>query len=308
MKTFNLGGSNLKVPAVVLGCMRMNELDEKQCTQLLEKCLELGINYFDHADIYGRKQELCEVRFAKTLPMTPSNREKIILQSKLGIIPGIMYDNSKDYILSEVDVILKRLNTEYLDVLLLHRPDALVEPEEVAEAFDILEQSGKVRNFGVSNHKSAQIKLLKKYVKQDLLVNQLELSLPFSSMISSGIEANMATDGAVDRDDSVLDYCRLNDMTIQAWSPYQIGAGKGAYIDNPEYPELNAALQELADKYNSTKTGIAAAWIFRHPANMQIIAGSMRESRIEEIAKAADIVLTREEWYRLYLAAGHILP
>ena len=205
-------------------------------------------------------------------------------------------------------MILRRLNTDYLDMLLLHRPDALVEPEEVAEAFDILERSGKVRYFGVSNHKPAQVRLLKKAVRQPLVVNQLQLSLPFSSMISSGMEVNMATEGAVDRDDSVLDYCRLNDITIQAWSPFQAGAGKGPFIDNPEYPELNQVLQELADKYNSSKTGIAAAWIFRHPARFQLIAGSMRTARIEEIAKASEIVLTREEWYRLYLAAGHILP
>ena len=308
MKMLTLGATGLRVPAVILGCMRMNELDEKQCAGLLDKCLSLGINYFDHADIYGRREELCEVRFAKALPMTPATREKIILQSKLGIVPGVMYDNSRDYILSEVDVILKRLNTEYLDVLLLHRPDALVEPEEVAEAFDILEKSGKVRYFGVSNHRPAQMALLRKYVRQPLAADQLQLSIPFSSMISGGTEANMTTDGAVDRDGSVLDYCRLHDITIQAWSPYQIGAGLGSFIDHPDYPALNEALQALADKYGSTKTGIAAAWIFRHPAGMQLIAGSMRESRIEEIARAADIVLTREEWYRLYLAAGHILP
>ena len=308
MKHFSLGTTALPVPALVLGCMRMNELDDEQSVQLLEKCLDLGINYFDHADIYGRKEELCEVRFARAFARTGKPRDAIILQSKLGIVPGRMYDQSKDYILSETEVILRRLNTDYLDVLLLHRPDALVEPEEVAEAFDILERSGKVRYFGVSNHKPAQVRLLKKAVRQPLVVNQLQLSLPFSSMISSGMEVNMATEGAVDRDDSVLDYCRLNDITIQAWSPFQAGAGKGPFIDNPEYPELNQVLQELADKYNSSKTGIAAAWIFRHPARFQLIAGSMRTARIEEIAKASEIVLTREEWYWLYLAAGHILP
>ena len=204
-------------------------------------------------------------------------------QSKLGIVPGKMYDHSRDYILSETDLILRRLNTDYLDVLLLHRPDALMEPDEVAEAFDRLEQSGKVRFFGVSNHKTSQIQLLKKAVRQPLVANQLQLSIPFSSMISSGLEANMATDGAVDRDDSILDYCRLHDITIQAWSPYQPGRRKGPFIDSPEYPELNRVLEELACKYGSTKTGIAAAWIFRHPARMQVIAGSMREDRIREM-------------------------
>ena len=275
MKTVFLGSTTLQVPALALGCMRMKELDETQSVRLLETCLELGVNYFDHADIYGGPEDPCEVRFAKAFQKTGVSRDRIILQSKLGIVPGKMYDHSRDYILSETDLILRRLNTDYLDVLLLHRPDALMEPDEVAEAFDRLEQSGKVRFFGVSNHKTSQIQLLKKAVRQPLVANQLQLSIPFSSMISSGLEANMATDGAVDRD---------------------------------EYPELNRVLEELACKYGSTKTGIAAAWIFRHPARMQVIAGSMREDRIREIAQAADIEITREEWYRLYLAAGHILP
>lgn len=308
MKTVFLGSTTLQVPALALGCMRMKELDETQSVRLLETCLELGVNYFDHADIYGGPEDPCEVRFAKAFQKTGVSRDRIILQSKLGIVPGKMYDHSRDYILSETDLILRRLNTDYLDVLLLHRPDALMEPDEVAEAFDRLEQSGKVRFFGVSNHKTSQIQLLKKAVRQPLVANQLQLSIPFSSMISSGLEANMATDGAVDRDDSILDYCRLHGITIQAWSPYQAGRRKGPFIDSPEYPELNRVLEELACKYGSTKTGIAAAWIFRHPARMQVIAGSMREDRIREIAQAADIEITREEWYRLYLAAGHILP
>lgn len=306
MKTMNLGKSGLIVPRIAVGCMRITTLDGAQTSSYLNKCLDLGLNFFDHADIYG--QGRCEEQFARALPMRSSLREKIVLQSKCGICPGVMYDLSKDYILRSVDGILKRLNTEYLDILVLHRPDALVEPEEVAGALDALENSGKVRYFGVSNHKPSQIELLKKCVKQKLLVNQLQYSIPFSGMVTSGMEVNMLTEGASDRDGSVLDYCRLWDITIQTWSPFQDGRGNGIFLDSSSYPELNQVLGEIGDKYNATKTMIATAWILRHPANMQMIAGTMNEGRIEEIAKAVEITLTREEWYRIYLAAGHILP
>ncbi len=306
MKTIKLGKSNLHVPAIALGCMRLTELDDVQAESYLRSCIEKGLNFFDHADIYGGGK--CEEMFARVLPLTPSQRESIIIQSKCSIVPGVMYDCSKEHIVSSVDKILKRLNIEYLDILLLHRPDALVEPEEVAKAFDELESAGKVRNFGVSNHRPMQIELLKKYVKQDIIVDQLQFSIPFSSMVASGMEVNMTTDGAVDRDGSVLDYCRLNDITIQAWSPFQMANWQGTFIGSDRYEELNKVMDELCEKYNVGKTGIATAWILRHPANIQMIAGTMNSSRLDDIIAASDITLTREEWYRLYLAAGHILP
>ena len=240
--------------------------------------------------------------------MSPSVREKIILQSKCGIGPGRMYDSSKEHILSSVDGILGRLQTEYLDVLLLHRPDALVEPEEVAEAFDILHCSGKVRFFGVSNHRSSQIRLLQKYVEQPLVADQLQFSIVNSSMVQIGMEANMGTDGAVDRDGGVLDFCRENEITIQTWSPFQYGYRSGVFLGNPKFREFDDAIGELAQKYGTTDTAVAAAWILRHPAKMQLVAGTTKPSRLKEICQAADLTLTREEWYRLYQAAGHRLP
>lgn len=306
MKLIPLGKSGLQVPAVALGCMRIKDVSAKEAEQLVETSLELGCNFFDHADIYGRGE--CESFFADVIHMSPSVREKIILQSKCGIVSGVMYDFSKEHILTSVDGILSRLKTEYLDVLVLHRPDALMEPEEVAEAFDILQASGKVRHFGVSNQKASQMKLLQKYIKQPLVTDQLQFSLTNASMIQSGMEVNMTTDGAVDRDDSVLDYCRLNDITIQTWSPFQYGFFEGIFLNNDKFPKLNKELDELAAKYGVTNTTIAAAWILRHPAKMQLIAGTTKASRLAQICRAADITLTREEWYRLYLAAGHILP
>lgn len=306
MRTISLGTSTLQAPVIALGCMRITGLEQKELERYLQKCMELGICFFDHADIYGDGE--CERHFAKALPMTSSAREKIILQSKCAIRPGVMYDFSKEYLIRSVDGILERLKTEYLDVLLLHRPDALMEPEEVAAAFDELEKAGKVRYFGVSNHKPSQIELLKKCVRQELLVNQLQLSIPFSGMIASGMEVNMLSEGSYDHDGSVLDYCRLKDMTIQAWSPFGTDNWGGVFLVQERYAKLNEALQEMAERYGVTPTTIAAAWILRHPAGIQVIAGTTSEKRIEEIAQAAGITLTRQEWYQLYLAAGHILP
>lgn len=306
MKTIPLSTTNKEIPAIAAGCMRINALDNDSLCQYIDTCMELGINFFDHADIYGGGK--CEEVFAASFSQTGIKREDIILQSKCGIVPGVMYDFSKEHILKSTDEILKRLNTDYLDILLLHRPDALMEPEEVAEAFDILRSSGKVLHFGVSNQKPMQIELLQKYINDKLVINQLQLSIPFSNMIASGMEVNMLTEGAVDRDGSVLDYCRLNDITIQTWSPFQYGFFEGVFIGSDKYPELNNILNSLADKYEVTPTTIAATWILRHPAKMQLIAGTTNVNRMKEIANAANIILTREEWYKLYLAAGHMLP
>lgn len=306
MRRQMLGKSMLEVPVVAAGCMRIQGMDETEVDEYIHTCLELGIQFFDHADIYGKGA--CESLFGRVFEQTEFRREDIILQSKCGIVPGVMYDFSKEHILQSVEESLRRLRTDYLDILLLHRPDALMEPEEVAEAFDLLEGSGKVRHFGVSNHTPMQIQLLKKCVRQDLLVNQLQFSIPFSNMVASGLEANMLTDGAVNRENSVLDFCRLHDMTIQAWSPFQYGFFEGVFVDSEKYPELNQVLADLAEKYGTTKTGIASAWIFRHPAKIQMVAGTTNLKRLREIALAADIRLTREEWYQLYLSAGHILP
>lgn len=306
MKKFNLGNSNINVSAISLGCMRINNLEQNSAQSLIEKAYDLGINFFDHADIYG--QGKCEEIFGNILKKSYIKREDIIIQSKCGIVPGKMFDFSKEHILNSVDGILKRLDIDYLDVLLLHRPDALVEPEEVSEAFDTLYKQGKVKSFGVSNQNSMQMELLKKYLKQDIVANQLQFSIPHSSMISSGLEVNMLTSGAINRDGSVLDYCRLNNITIQAWSPFQYGFFEGVFLNNEKYKELNIVIDDLAKKYNVTNMAIATSWILRHPANMQVIVGTTNIERLEAICKAVDITLTREEWYKIYISAGNILP
>lgn len=306
MKQITIGKQNITMPSIIAGCMRLADFDRQQMNHFIHTAMELGINYFDHADIYGGGKS--EEIFGQAMKQDASlRRENLILQSKCGIRNGY-YDLSKNHILAAVDGILKRLQTDYLDILLLHRPDALVEPTEVAEAFDMLKHSGKVRYFGVSNHKPMQIELLKKYVKQPLLFNQLQFSIPVSNMVASGMEVNMETPGATDRDGSVLDYCRLHDMTIQAWSPFQMPGWKGCFLGNEKYAALNQKIQELAEKYQVSDTAIATAWILRHPAGMQVITGTASEMRLEEIVKACQVSLSREEWYELYLAAGHPLP
>ncbi|WP_302373138.1 aldo/keto reductase [Enterococcus asini] len=304
MKQVNLGPNEIGVPAVVLGCMRITEA--KDPVAVIETAMENGINFFDHADIYGGGK--CEEIFANAFKETQYKREDIFLQSKCGIVPGVMYDFSKEHIIKSVEDSLKRLNVEYLDSLLLHRPDTLMEPEEVAAAFDQLDADGKVKYFGVSNQYSRQIELLQKYLRQPLIINQLQFGVMHTGMVDFGLHVNMTDPRSVDHDDGVLEFSRMNDMTIQAWSPYQYGFFEGVFVDNDKFPELNKVLQEMADKYHTTKTGIASAWILRHPANMQVIAGTMNLGRIEEIAKASEVVLSREDWYGIYLAAGNDLP
>ena len=303
MRTMNLGRTKAQVPVIAVGCMRLNGLEEREAERFINGAMELGLNFFDHADIYGKGA--CEELFAKAVHMDSRKREKMILQSKCGIRPGVAFDFSKKYILESVDGILKRLDTEFL---VLHRPDALMEPEEVAEAFDSLEQSGKVRHFGVSNQKPMQIRLLQKYVKQPVAVDQLQFGICHAGMITQGIHVNMEDDAAADRDGSVLDFCRLNDITIQAWSPFQYGYFDGVFFGSEKYPKLNKVIDETAENYGVSATTIAAAWILRHPAGIQIVSGTMNAGRLEEISQAADIRLTREEWYRIYMAAGNILP
>ena len=306
MYKIQLGKSDLQVPTIGVGCMRMSALSVKEATAFIDKALELEMNFFEHADIYGGGE--CETIFAKAVRMNATVREQVILQSKCGIVPGKRFDFSKEHILQSVDGILKRLNTDYLDVLLLHRPDALVEPEEVAEAFDVLETGGKVRHFGVSNQNPMQIQLLQRHVRQPFVANQLQLSPTNATMIQQGLEVNMETDGAVNRDGSILDFCRLHDITIQPWSPFQFGFFEGVYLNNEKFPELNRVINILAKQYGVTNTAIVVAWILRHPAKMQPILGTMNMTRLEEAGKACEIRLTRQEWYDIYLAAGHILP
>lgn len=305
MRTIKLGASALEVPVVGVGCMRLAALDARAAERFVQTALELGANFFDHADIYGGGR--CEAVFADAIHMSSDVRERVVLQSKCGIRQG-QYDFSKAHILEAVDGSLRRLRTDYLDVLLLHRPDALVEPADVAEAFSQLERAGKVRHFGVSNHNPMQIRLLQKHLSQPVVANQLQLSITNTTMIDAGLNVNMENAAAVNRDGGVLDFCRLEDITIQPWSPFQYGFFSGVFLGNEKFPELNAKIDEVAAHHGVTNTTIAIAWLLRHPAAMQPITGTTNPQRLRECAQAAEITLSRGEWYEIYRAAGKRLP
>ena len=303
MKYVNIMGKD--VSAISLGCMRIASLNENGVDAIIDSALENGVNFFDHADIYGAGNS--ERLFGDYLKRNGNIREKIFIQTKCAIHDG-QYDFSKEHILRSVEGSLSRLGVDYVDYLLLHRPDTLMEPEEVAEAFDILETTGKVRCFGVSNHNAMQIELLKTAVKQPLAINQLQFSVTEAGMVSSGMNVNMKNEESVMHDGGLLEYSRINKMTIQAWSPFQYGFFKGSFIDNDKFPCLNEKLEQIGEKYGITKTGVATAWILRHPANMQLIAGTTNPKRLKEICDASEVVLSRSEWYEIYRSAGHCLP
>lgn len=300
-----LGQTGLEVSRIALGCMRMASLSEKETAKVLETVVEQGINFFDHADIYGKGES--EIRFAQGAKLAGIKREDILLQSKCGIRKGY-FDFSKDYILESVDGILKRLDTEYLDVLALHRPDALMEAEEVAEAFYLLKKTGKVHHFGVSNQNIYQMELLQSYLDQPLAVNQLQLSPAHTPLIDAGLHVNMKDDAATMRDGGLIDYCQLKKITIQAWSPFLIDLQRGIFANHPDYADLNQTIWEIAERYNVSHETIVVAWILRHPAKIQTIVGSMNPDRLTKIAQASQLTLTRPEWYEIYRGAGNILP
>lgn len=305
MKTMTIGQNKIKASEIGLGCMRLTGLKEKKdVTKFIETAVELGINFFDHADIYDGGN--AEAVFGECLPA--GMRENILIQTKCAIRPSCCYDFSYDYIMKSVDGSLQRLKTDYVDFLLLHRPDTLMEEEDVARAFEDLEKSGKVRCFGVSNQNSMQLALMNKFCGGKVAINQLQFSIAHCDIVDSGINVNIHNDAGANRDGSVLEYCRLNDIRIQAWSPFQYGMFEGCFIGSEKFPELNAVIDRLAEKYDVTPNAIAIAWILRHPAGIQPIVGTTSAERLAGICKASDIRLTREEWYELYLAAGKQLP
>jgi predicted oxidoreductase len=309
MRTFKVPQAGFEVSSVVLGLMRIAKMSDVEIRSLYDAAREAGITMIDHADIYGGERHKCEARFGEAVTLSPNERTEIQIQSKVGIRPGF-FDFSAEHILRTVDESLKALRTEYLDVLLLHRPDTLVEPEQVADAFDTLHQAGKVRHFGVSNQTPGQIELLKTAVRQPLLFNQVQLSITHANLIAQGIAANMdGLDQSISRDVGLLDYSRLKGMMLQAWSPFQKGFFDGVFIgDRKEYAELNTALDDISAKHGVTPTGIAVAWIVRHPANIQVVLGTTKPSRVAECAAGSEVQLSREDWYRLFSAAGHKLP
>ena len=309
MKYVNVVNGPQNASSIILGCMRMPALSMDDAARMICTADELGINFYDNATCYGANGE-AETRFGDAFAKTGIARESVFIQSKCGILPDKGEFNwTKENILSSVDDSLRRMKLDYLDALLLHRPDLLYEPDQVADAFEILEKSGKVRYFGVSNVPTMMLEVLRKYVRQPLVLNQLQFSLEQSQLIDQAFYANnLTTERSVDRDNGTLDYCRLHDITVQAWSPLQHGFFKGCFVDDPLFPELNRVLGEIGETYGVPKTAVAIAWILRHPAHMQAIVGTMNPNHLRDICEAPKAELTHNEWYRLYLASGKFLP
>lgn len=308
MRYITLGQDDKELSEIVLGMMRIKDKSVKEVEELVETALSVGINAFDLADIYGRGR--CEELLGLVLKNRPDLREKMWIQSKCGIrIEEFTYfDFSKDYIIKSVDGILQRLKIDHLDSLLLHRPDALMESDQVAEVFDLLYKQGKVRDFGVSNQNPMMMELLKKDVKQPLAVNQLQLSAAFTPGFESAFHVNMEDSQAAMRDGSIFEYCQLHDVVIQAWSVLQFGYFKGNFVGNEKFQALNQVLDRLAIKYGVTSSTIAISWILRYPAKMQAVVGTTNPKHLREVSQAANFRLTRKEWYEIYLAAGNNLP
>lgn len=317
MKKIAIGKTKWRVGNVALGIMRMGTVPVPRAVNVLETAHELGINFIDSADIYGNDPQLgrgsSEIHFGQALAQSCLSRDDFYIQSKVGLFANdkdqiTRYDSSKHHILMAVDGILKRMGIDYLDSLLIHRPDPLMEPTELAEAFDELQTEGKVRHFGVSNFNPQQIELLQAAVNQPLLIDQLQFGLKHTGMIDYALHTNMTDAASVSHDGGLLDYLRLKQMTIQTWSPFQYGTFTGTFIDNPQFPELNAKLAELADKYGVNKNAIAVAWILKYPAKMQVLIGTMNPEHLRASVMGSDLTLSNQEWYDLYLSAGHTLP
>lgn len=308
MRYIKFGERQKEVSEVVLGLMRISEMTVDQVEDLIESALAVGINAFDIADCYGHGK--CEQILGEVLKRRPDLREKMWIQSKCGIRMEefTYFDFSKEHILEAMDGILERLNVDYIDSLLLHRPDALMEPAEIAEAFDLLKSQGKVIDFGLSNQNPMMMALIQKDVNQPLVANQLQLSAAFTPSFDAGFHVNMKQEAGIVRDSSIFEYCRLHDVVIQAWSVLQFDYFGGVFLGSEKYPELNHVLNRLAEKYHVSPSAVAIAWVLRYPAKMQAVIGTTKKARVAEAAKAAEIQLTRKEWYEIYLAAGNDLP
>lgn len=306
MEYCNLHG--IRSSRVVMGCMRIADKTLQHTESLIVEAVRAGVNTFDLADIYGGGD--CEKIFGVAMKDLGLARKDYIVQTKCGIrrnSAGNWYDFSREHIINSVENSLIRLNTEYIDIFLLHRPDALMQTDEIAEAFESLRGSGKVRAFGVSNFSAMQIRALEQSGFLPV-VNQMQFSLGHTLLVDAGFNVNRQVDEATSRAGDSFEYCRLKKIAMQAWSPLQYGFMEGVFVGNANFEALNKALDELAEKYGVTPSAIALAWVLRTPSFAQAITGTTSPERMKALCEASNVNLTHEEWYALYRATGKKLP
>nr|WP_208607144.1 aldo/keto reductase [Paenibacillus typhae] len=324
MKTLPLNARGIPASRIALGCMGLGggwdhepltAENIRQGHDAVEAALSIGINFFDHADIYTRGK--AEKVFGQIFKDRPRLREEIIIQSKCGIRliePGDTsntFDISGEHILRSVDGTLSRLGTEYLDILLLHRPDPLMDPEEIAEALRQLKKAGKVRHFGVSNMSASQIRLLQHYCDEPFIVNQLHMSLAQISWLDAMVSVNREPWKDITFPEGTVEYCRMENIQLQAWGPLAQGSFSGRSLEGqPENIVQTAALvSSLAEQKNTTPEAIVLSWLMTHPAAIQPVIGTVNPKRIAACAGADKVGLSRKEWYELYISSrGEKLP
>ena len=308
---------------LIYGCMGLggswdnsppNADDFRLAEKAVEAALEAGITYFDHADIYTLGN--AETVFGELLKNNSSLRTKIILQSKAGIclhegvLNSSIYDSSGTYLTQQVEAILKRLHTDYLDVFMLHRPDALMNPKEVGATFNALKKAGKVKRFGVSNMSVSQIQAIQKYCDEPLVANQIQLSLGHSLVLDSGVLVNTKNEIDFNGVEGLLEYGQANKLSIQAYGSLDGGrfTGNVSLITDDDKNTITL-INELAEKYNTTSASISLAWLFKIPGTIQPIIGSTNSKRIAACKDATTIDLSRLDWYNLWITArGEKLP
>lgn len=286
----------------------------QQAYDVINTALESNINVFDHADIYTFNK--AEIAFGSVLKQTPSLRDDMFIQSKCGIrfedelAPG-RYDFSSEWITHSVNGILKRLHTEKLDMLLLHRPDPLMDLHELAESLEFLNAAGKFDYLGVSNMNLHQIRFLQSALNMPIVANQIEMSLAKLDWLNDGVLVGNDGIQNVDFVSGTLEHCQMNNIQIQAWGCLAQGrySEAGLHSDNANTRNTAQLVLNLSEKYQVPSEAIVLAFLLRHPANIQPIIGTTNLDRIRASALATTVSLSREDWYQLFVTSrGHALP
>ena len=291
---------------IALGLMRISQKSVSEVEELIKKSLSLGINFFDLSDIYGRGK--CEELVGEVLKNNPNLRDKMYIQSKVGIaFETIGYDNSYDYIIEYTKKILKRLNTSYLDCLLIHRPDIFMDAIEVYNAIKYLKENKLIIDFGVSNFNTEEIKYLKEN-NINIKYNQVSLGLGNTTMIDQVMYTNVPNTKVSKEADDLFFYLKRKNIIIQAWSPFQFGFFEGSIFDEEKYPIINQVLDKYASIYHTSKCAIASAFLLKLDKNLIVITGSTNINHIKEALDGENINLSRKDWYAIYKECGHILP